>query len=84
MIALCGSSPDIEPEPKSNWFVMHNKLLVLEFQSREPKSFIFGDSDIGQLPYGVELELVCSNTTRKKVQKTKYTAKNTYFHLFKC
>jgi len=71
MIALCGSSPDIEPEPKSNWFVMHNKLLVLEFQSREPKSFIFGESDIGKLAYGVELELVCSNATRKKVRNTK-------------
>ena len=65
--ALCGSSPDIEPEPKSNWFVMQNKLLVLEFKSRQPK---FG-YDIEKLSYGVELELVCSNSTRKRVQKSK-------------
>ena len=67
--ALCGSSPDIEPEPKSNWFVMQNKLLVLEFKSRQPK---FGQpNDIEKLSYGVELELVCSNSTRKRVQKSK-------------
>ena len=84
MIALCGSSPDIEPEPKSNWFVMHNKLLVLEFQSREPKSFIFGDSEIDELPYGVELELICSNATRKKVRKTKITSQKYFLHLSKC
>ena len=78
MIALCGSSPDINPEPKSNWFVMHNKLLVLEFQSREPKSYF---TKVDQLSYGVELELVCSNSTRNKVQKTK-TSSQKYFFTF--
>lgn len=57
---------------------MHNKLLVLEFQSREPKSF----ANIDKLPYGVELELVCSNSTRKKVQKTKTSSQKYFFFTF--
>ena len=66
LIALCGSSPDFDSEPKSNWFVMENKVLVLEFQSRKPN----GEPEY-ELPYGVELELKCSNSTRKSVHRSK-------------
>ena len=60
--ALCGLSPNFEAEPKSNWFVMENKLLVLEFQSR---SLLHG----AESPY----ELVCSNFTRTLVHSWYYT-----------